>query len=85
MAQGIITSIFVLEVVFYRLLQMIFKQPFPVELLITVIMGFIGMGMLLIEPDYMPPIYFFNWTMQGSRSRIAAISIALLYPISKAL
>ena len=74
-----------MEVVFYRLLQMIYKQPFPVELLITVIMGFIGMGMLLIVPDYTPPIYFFNWTMQESRSRFVAISIALLYPVLKAL
>lgn len=85
MAQGIITAIFVFEVVFYRLLQMIYKQPFPVELLITVIVGFIGMAMLLIEPDYMPPVYFSFWTMQGSRSRMAAVATALLYPLCRAV
>ena len=66
MVQGIITSVFIFEIVFYKLMQMFLKQKFPKELLVTAVLGIVGIVFLMIVPDYMPPIFFSNFSLYST-------------------
>ena len=75
MAQGIITSIFVFEVLFYKALQLIFKQRFPLELLLTMVIGIVGIVFLLVTPSFMPPVYFSYFAFRQFRQMLYLVRI----------
>ena len=85
MAQAIITSVFVFEELFYRALLLIFKQWFPLELLLTLLIGIVGMIFLMIPPDFMPPFYFYNFAFVSTWPWWVGVLVALLYPLCWAI